>query len=312
MTKTQTGTLLRVLNNNAVMVDSAGDRVILLGRGIGFGKRLGDAVDLGAATESFSPSTALELRQLADFAREIPLEVFRVARRAVDHAETVGDVRPSQALLLSVADHLHFAVVRAQTGLRVDFPLQWEIAQLYPRETELGHATVRFANEELGVDSSIDADEATAFAMHFVNAQFAKSDTSQTVAMTKTLQSVVDVVTETLGADATADPTNVARFVTHLRYLYARMTTRTQLSSAPPQLFTAIRDSYPEIVATSARVRGIIDAQGGALSEAEVCYLELHLARLSPSGREPPAAPTPEGETTDGSAPPSSGVPDAS
>ncbi|WP_331709363.1 CAT RNA binding domain-containing protein, partial [Kocuria palustris] len=98
MTKTQTGTLLRVLNNNAVMVDAAGDRVILLGRGIGFGKRLGDAVDLEAATESFSPSTALELRQLADFAREIPLEVFRVARRAVDHAETAGDVRPWCAL----------------------------------------------------------------------------------------------------------------------------------------------------------------------------------------------------------------------
>ncbi|MGO2752004.1 MAG: PRD domain-containing protein [Pseudoclavibacter sp.] len=303
MTKTQTGTLLRVLNNNAIMVDAAGDRVILLGRGIGFGKRLGDAVDLDAATESFSPSTALELRQLADFAREIPLEVFRVARRAVDHAETAGDVRPSQALLLSVADHLHFAVVRAQTGLRVDFPLKWEIAQLYPRETELGKATVRFANEELGEASAIDGDEATAFAMHFVNAQFAKSDTSQTVAMTKTLQSVVDVVTETLGADATADPTNVARFITHLRYLYARMTTRTQLESAPPQLFTAIRDSYPEIVATSDRVRELIEAQGGELSEAEVCYLEIHLARLSTSGREPQAAPAADGEAAGEDAP---------
>lgn len=54
------------------------------------------------------------------------------------------------------------------------------------------------------------------------------------------------------------------------------------------------RSGASKIVATSVRVRGIIEAQGGELSEAEVCYLEIHLARLSTSGREPQAAPSPE------------------
>lgn len=49
-----------------------------------------------------------------------------------------------------------------------------------------------------------------------------------------------------------------------------------------------------QTVATSDWVRGIIEAQGGELSEAEVCYREIHLARLSTSGREPQAAPSPE------------------
>ena len=43
------GTLLRVLNNNAVMVDTGGGRLILLGRGIGFGRQLGDRIELGVA-----------------------------------------------------------------------------------------------------------------------------------------------------------------------------------------------------------------------------------------------------------------------
>ena len=107
-------TLLRVLNNNAVMVEAAGGRLILLGRGIGFSKQLGDDVLLSAATEVFQPSSPQELRQLADFVVEIPLETFNVARRAVDHAEATAGVRPSQALLLSIADHLHYAVLRAE------------------------------------------------------------------------------------------------------------------------------------------------------------------------------------------------------
>lgn len=70
-------TLLRVLNNNAVMVEAAGGRLILLGRGIGFSKQLGDDVLLSAATEVFQPSSPQELRQLADFVVEIPLETFQ-------------------------------------------------------------------------------------------------------------------------------------------------------------------------------------------------------------------------------------------
>lgn len=278
------GTILRVLNNNGVMVQSARGRLILLGRGIGFGKRLGDFVELGAASEVFEPFGPLELRQLADFVVEIPLEVFKVARRSVDHAEGVAGIRPSQALLLSIADHLHFAVQRAERGTTIDFPLKWEIAQLYPTETELGRATVRFACEELAVP--IAQDESTAFAMHFVNAQFAQADVSQTVEMTKMLGAVVDIVAQGIGPYATADQMSVARFVTHLRYLYARMARNAQIRSVPPILVEALHEAHPDVVAVADQVRQLIESGGGRLTEAEVRYLEIHIARLATAMRE--------------------------
>ena len=100
------GTLLRVLNNNAVMVDTGGGRLILLGRGIGFGRQLGDRIELGVAHEIFSPSGPADLRQLTDFVTEIPIESFEVARRAVDLGTSTAGIHPSQALLLAIADHL--------------------------------------------------------------------------------------------------------------------------------------------------------------------------------------------------------------
>lgn len=145
------GTLIRVLNNNAVMVELDGARVILLGRGLGFGRRLGDPIDYADASEVFTPTSPDGFFELSEFVAQIPLEVFRVSRRAVDLAAEKSGIRPSQALLLSIADHLNFAVHRAREGIVIDFPLSWEVRQLYPNEAALGEATVEIAQEELEV-----------------------------------------------------------------------------------------------------------------------------------------------------------------
>lgn len=282
------GRVLRVLNNNAVMVDADGHRMILLGRGIGFGRRLGDAIALADAVETFSPGTPLELRQLAEFAREIPLEVFQVARRAIVHGTQVAGIRPTQALLLSIADHLNFAMQRAAQGQVIEFPLKWEIAELYPDETELGKYVVTLANGALGV--RIDADEATAFAMHFVNAQFARADVRETVTMTEDLRSILQAINDGLGPRATDDSMSVARFVTHLRYLYARIAKSNQIDSAPPVSMSALRETHPEVPEVADRVRVIIERHGATLSRAEIAYLELHVARLASTVREAPPA----------------------
>ena len=255
------GTLLRVLNNNAVMVDTGGGRLILLGRGIGFGRQLGDRIELGVAHEIFSPSGPADLRQLTDFVTEIPIESFEVARLAVDLATSTAGIHLSQALLLAIADHLHFAVLRAQQGVTIDFPLKWEISQIYPRELSLGREVIDLTRQKLGV--TIAEDEAVAFAMHFVNAQFARADVSETVAMTESLSQIVSEISTSLGPEISLDSMSVARFVTHLRYLYARIASESQFANDPPLLLSAMHDAYPEVAGLAQRVRFLIESQRG-------------------------------------------------
>lgn len=281
------GILLRVLNNNAVMVDVGGSRRILLGRGIGFNQSLGAEMDPGDAHEQFVPTDAMELRQIADFAREIPLEEFDVARRAVTHAVETAGLVPSQTLLLSIVDHLHFSLVRATEGVELDMPLKWEIEQLYPEETALGRATVELARASL--TPAIPADESTAFAMHFVNAQFATADTSRTATMTAALRRVVEIVTDVFGPEAAADGMSMSRFVTHLRYLFNRLATRRQIEEEAPELLAAVHAAYPQVEEAARRIRGVIETGGTRLSEAEVCYLTIHLGRIATTVR--PEAP---------------------
>jgi beta-glucoside operon transcriptional antiterminator len=226
---------VRVLSNNALLaLCSDGTRKVLLGRGIAFGRRLGDRLDPCLASEAFVPDGTYPIAQLAAFVSETPIEVIAVARRVVGLAEERAAVKGSQALLLGLADHLHFAAERARQGIAVEYPLRWEVAQLYPQEVVVGRAAVELASAELGVP--IPADEATAVAMHLVNAQFASADLSATAAMTERLTMLVDVVTAAMGIRPAEDSVTVARFVTHLRYLFARRASGAQITQTPPGL----------------------------------------------------------------------------
>lgn len=271
--------VVRVLNNNALLaVDAAGARKLLLGRGIAFGRKLGDVIERSEASEIFVPDPAYPIVQLTAFVSETPIEVIGVARRLVDLARDRAGIRPSQALLLGLADHLHFAVERARTGMTIEYPLRWEVAQLYPQETAVGRAAVDLASAELGVP--IPAEEATAFAMHLVNAQFASPDLATTVAMTNRIGKVVDVVCAAMGITPTEDSINIARFVTHLRYVIARMANRTQIAGSPPGLEHSIRQAHPGAYDVAQRVQAVLEMDGASLTEAEVVYLAMHIARL--------------------------------
>lgn len=76
----------------------------------------------------------------------------------------------------------------------------------------------------------------------------------------------------------------MARFVTHLRYLYARVADQKQHRDDGPVLINA---TYaPEVEATATLVRAVLEQDTGPLTQAELSYLHLHLARLNAGHRD--------------------------
>ena len=98
--------------------------------------------------------------------------------------------------------------------------------------------------------------------------------------MTESLSQIVSEISTSLGPEISLDSMSVARFVTHLRYLYVRIASDSQFANDPPLLLSAMHDAYPEVAELAQRVRFLIESQRGKLSDAELPYLEIHLARL--------------------------------
>lgn len=209
----------------------------------------------------------------------MPLEYVRVAGRIAELAHERLGLRVTQALILPIADHLHFAVQRTRAGVEMRFPLAWEVAQLYPSELEVGEAAVEVANTAFTV--TLQDDEAVAFAMHFVNAQFTSPGMKPAIEMTQSIGSAFEVIESSFGFAIDHKSMNAARFVTHLRYLYARVASGKQIEESHPTLANAIRNAHPAAFACAVKLRYVLEMNlRTQLSDDEVAYLALHIAKL--------------------------------
>lgn len=275
----------RVYNNNVILaVRDDGTEVVLLGRSLGFNAKVGTKVDERLIEQTFTPETDDASVRTATLLSEVPLARVRVAARIVALANERLRLRSTQALLLAVVDHLNFAVLRAERGLRVDFPLRWEVANLYPAELEVGRAAVALANEALEVE--LDPDEAVAFALHLVNAGFASDDLNHTVQMTATIGELFRLFEEATGWQVDRNSMSATRFVTHLRYLFVRLADGGQIVTTPEPLVEAIIGVHPEAFALANKMRYVIELhQHATVTRDELAYLTLHVARLSEDQR---------------------------
>ncbi len=268
----------RVIGNNTVLAYRGDEEVVVLGHGLGFGARKGDLIDESQIERVFLAEDTSDERLSAMLA-DIPLPFLRVAARIADMAHERLRTKISQALILPLADHLSFAAQRAKDSKPMVYPLRWEVSQLYPAEYQLGQEAVRLASRDLNVP--FDPDEAVAIAMHLVNAQFTMQGHTQAMVMTETISLILDVIEQTFDLTLDRHAMDCARFITHLRYLFARVAADKQIIEQHPTLLETITNSQPEAMRCAYKIKFLIErAFGGSLSADETAYIGLHVARL--------------------------------
>ncbi|MHB9863203.1 PRD domain-containing protein [Streptomyces sp. YIM S03343] len=272
---------LRVLNNNVVLArDEKGQEVILTGLGIGFGARQGKRVDDALIERVFVPADGRDPDHLAEALALISEEVLRAVVIALSEVgiERRDSTRPT--LAIAVADHVAGALDRAARGITIEYPLRAEVQTLYATEYAQAQLLLQAINER--VNPKLDPSEATALALHLVNAGFVSGDLSFTYTMTGVIQQMLAVVRERYGLDVSHESMSAARFITHVRYLFVRVQQHQQLKGQESTLGKGIRDHYPEATHTAQQLATVIELRlGEHLTEDEVSYLALHVARMT-------------------------------
>ncbi|MFJ7206608.1 PRD domain-containing protein [Streptomyces sp. NPDC098789] len=272
---------LRVLNNNVVLArDEQGQEVILTGRGIGFNCRQGQIVDPALIVRVFVPADGRDPDHLAEVLTLIGEEVLRAVVIALSEVGIEGRESTRPTLAIAVADHVAGALDRAARGIVVEYPLQAEAQTLYAAEYAQARRLLAAINER--VDPQLAPSEATALTLHLVNAGFASGDLSFTYTMTGVIQQMLAVVRERYGLEVPQESMSAARFITHVRYLFVRVQQHRQLKGHESTIGKGIRQHYPEATHTAQQLATIVELRlGQQLSEDEVSYLALHVARMT-------------------------------
>lgn len=271
----------KVFNNNVLLAaDDAGTEVVLMGKGLGFQVRAGDAVRTADVERTFVAGGDTTPERIVALLEEIPAEDIDLTQRIVAEARDQLGPHITGHVVVPLADHISFALRRAREDVQIAYPLQWEVLHLYPREVAFARHALVLVREATGVE--LPALEAVPLALHFVNAQFGAGELSRTVEMTEVFGAVLGIVRSRLGVELDEESIDVARFITHLRYLFVR-----QQQGAPPPdmqgvLLEAVRSQHPDAVAAAVAIQDLLrERYDWTVTGDETLYLALHVARLA-------------------------------
>lgn len=272
--------IIKQLNNNIVIAsDDQGREVILMGKGIGFGCKLGDEPDLRLVEKQFfGLSSGQHTAQLAELLDRIPQEHLSVGILIVEHVQEKLRKPLNETLVLMVSDHVSFAIERQKKGLELTNALLWEIRKFYPDEYQLGLDALDIIQRETGV--RLREDEAGFLAMHIINAQY---DGGEPLAqdLLKLIQDVVNMVRYTYGIDLDENSLDYIRFVTHLKFFLSRIFTKATYQGNE-DLYGIVSVLYPKAAACVQKIAAYISQKlDYSLGLEEQGYLIIHVEKLT-------------------------------
>lgn len=275
--------IVHIYNNNVVLAQSdSGEQAVVLGRGLAFGAKKGQEIDPAKIEQTFTPQSADD-DHVSALLSEIPSEVLQVATELEIYAKEQLGLKVAHSMVLPLADHLNYALSRARDGVQVDYPLSIEVTQLYPREFSFGRYALQLVKERF--DVALPEEEATPFALHLVNTQFSNEDLSKIYRMTEVFAQIFNVIAFAYGHPLDQTHMSVARFVTHLRYLFVRAEQGKTVAGgdlAAPAIREAVRTCYPKAYECANRVKMLLELHLNVdLSADEHTYLTIHVARLA-------------------------------
>ena len=93
---------------------------------------------------------------------------------------------------------------------------------------------------------------------------------------------MIAVIEGAYGITLAQDSVNVARFITHLRYLFVRIHQHQQLTDEPAPVMKVIRESYPAALRCARTIASLLELRLDTdISDDETAYLAMHVARVT-------------------------------
>lgn len=273
--------VVKVLNTSVVLaVEDGNGEVILMGKGIGFRKSIGQALTPEETDRVFVLRDRETNRNILQLAAQIDGRVFEITRRVVEYARTRYQMQLMDHIYLALTDHLAFAVKRQEEGLTLPGTYLLDVKRFNPREYDVGRYALQLVQTELNV--FLPEDEISNIAFHFINAQRITAPADDSVKMSKIIKGILEIVKYTFSVDYNEDSVSYSRFLTHLQALAHRLVQGIPLTDDLTDfLYEQVVPKCPEEYRSTDRIGAFLhDSFGITLSREEALYLTIHIHRI--------------------------------
>ena len=271
----------KVLNSSVILAANEDDEeYIILDKGIGYGKKPGEIVEVSEGSKIFVHLSQRDHRQLAELLGSIPSEYVEMTQEIVAIAEAQLNTTLNEHVYLALTDHLNFAVERFHKHMIITNRVFWEFKTFYPKEYKVGQKALDLIQERMGI--RLPDEEAANIGFHIVNAQKEAESQFDAMRAVKLVGTIMTLVTYLMNSQPDKESIHYSRFISHLQYFSERFFTNKMLDSKDDFLYDQMEKAYPKAFNCAEKIRTyIIKEYDKVISNEEVAYLAVHIQRLA-------------------------------
>lgn len=269
----------KILNNNVITtITEQGHESVVMGRGIGFKKKIRDVIDESKIEKIFLIQDSEQNKRLQKLFDEIPIEYFAITEKIVKRAEDMLGKKLDEEIYISLTDHIAFAIKRAKQNINLHNPMLLEIKSIYKQEFELGMYGLEQIEKMEGV--KLPEDEAAFIVLHIINASLGESMTS-TLDITILTRKALDVIKKVFKISLNEDSLEYVRLVTHLKFFSQRILNNEQVPIEDEELYNIFANKYKLETKCANEIKELISSEYKyTLNKQELLYLILHIQRV--------------------------------
>ena len=269
----------KIINNNIISSkDGMGVELVVMGRGIGFGKRPGDEIDDQMVEKTFKLDQMNDKEQFKELLASLPLEYIRLANDIVSFAKDNLAIKLNQNVYLTLTDHINFALNRHREGMMFNNILYDEVRLFYPVEYSVGSYALGIIEERTGC--RLAEDEAASIALHIINGE-SNMEMGTAFVMIKMMREMMEIIEKHIpvpeGRNYPKD-----RLISDLKQLANRLVAEEPMDGHRDDgLYHFVEDNYSQEYDIIRGINSYIEKEYQcSMTEEERIYLTLNIKRM--------------------------------
>ena len=269
----------KVLNNNVIIADDPHyGEVVVIGKGIGFGRKESDPIESEAAEKMFILRSRREQEQYKQLLPQVDERLIEVMDEALQHIRSRSGAELNEHIHVALTDHIGFALKRIEQGITFQNPFLYETKEIYPEEYKLAEYVVDLIEQRFG--TSLGSDEVGFVALH-IHSAMTNRPIGEVKEHSQLIADLIDLIEQSLGGGLNRTSLDYSRLLTHLRFAIERVRRGEEVRSTD-RLAELLGREYPEMYSLAWKLTKVMEKRLGLpVYKAEVSYLTVHLQRLA-------------------------------
>lgn len=273
--------ILNPMNNNVSLVrNSKGEELIVIGKGISFGKKKGDLISEDQVEKVFRMKTEESRENFMALLKDVPLDFITVTYEIIDNLSKKYQYPVQEYLYVTLTDHIYCSYQAISQGRYKDSNLP-DISAKYPTAFQIAQEAFKIYRQKLS--ENFPEDEIIRIAYHFINAEGENEvEVVESIDKRKEILKRVESVLKSYKIQRTPENNNFYdRFMIHLNYFLDYLDRSRDDNQSLLDMEEHIKNTYPEAFEIGSKIYEVIAQETGLdLYKSERVYLVLHIQRL--------------------------------